>query len=70
MREQTFDAIVDLVAEHEPVDAEDIPELLDEEIDTEQAAAYLSVAEERERVLEVNGRFWVMRVGPYSDSPE
>ncbi|RLM68617.1 hypothetical protein [Halorubrum sp. Atlit-26R] len=64
-----LDAIVDLVAENEPVVPEDVPELLDEEIDVEDAERYLSVAEERGRVLKVNGNYWVMRIGKYAANP-
>jgi len=71
MGEQTaVDEIVELVAENEPVGPSDVPELVDEEIDVKRAAEYLSVAEERGRVLKVNDRYWVMRIGPYSDIPE
>lgn len=65
-----LDAIVDLVAENEPVVPEDVPNLLDGAIDVEEAERYLSAAEDRGRVLKVNGNYWVMRIGKYADSPE
>jgi uncharacterized protein (DUF1697 family) len=65
-----LDAVVDVVAENEPVVPEDVPELLEQEIDVEEAERYLSVAEERERVLVVNDKYWVMRIGKYADNPE
>jgi hypothetical protein len=60
--------VVDVVATHEPVTAEDVNEHIDsDEIELQQVENLLTIAEERERVLKVNGRYWVMRVGKYAD---
>lgn len=64
----TLDEIVDIVATHEPVSSEEVHDHIDSDgIDLQQVENLLSVALERERVLKVNGRFWVMRVGKYAD---
>lgn len=64
----SLDEIVDIVATHEPVTAEDVDEHINSnEIDIKQVENLLSIAEKRERVLKVNGKFWVMRVGKYAD---
>lgn len=65
----SLDKIVDIVATHEPVTAEDVDEHINSgEIDIEQVKNLLSIAEKRDRVLKVNGKFWVMRVGKYTDN--
>lgn len=64
----SLDEIVDIVATHEPVTVEDVNEHIDsDEIELQQVENLLTIAEERERVLKVNGKFWVMRVGKYAD---
>jgi len=64
----SLDKVVDIVATHEPVSPEEVQEHIDsDEIDLQQVENLLSVATERERVLIVNEKYWVMRVGKYAD---
>lgn len=68
-RPVSLNKVVDIVATHEPVTAEDVDEHTDSnEIELQQVENLLSIAEKRERVLKVNGKFWVMRVGKYTDN--
>lgn len=67
----SLDDIVDVVATHEPVTAEDVLEHTNsDDIELEQVENLLSVALDRERILKVNGKYWVMRVGKYADTPD
>ncbi|MDB2250101.1 hypothetical protein [Halorubrum ezzemoulense] len=64
----SLDEVVDIVATHEPVTAEDVDEHINlNEIELQQVENLLTIAEERGRVLKVNGKFWVMRIGKYAD---
>lgn len=64
----SLDDIVDIVATHEPVTPDNVLKHTDsDEIDLQQVQNLLSIALERERILKVNGKYWVMRVGEYAD---
>ncbi|TKX60588.1 hypothetical protein EXE48_11485 [Halorubrum sp. ASP1] len=67
----SLDEVVDIVANNEPVTPEDVYNQIESnEISQEQVENLLSVALKRERILEVNDKFWVMRVGKYADNPD
>lgn len=68
MNEPLIDEVVAAVAEHEPIVPRDLPEKLETvDLDVDQAENLLAIAADRERILKVNGRYWVMRVGEYAD---
>jgi uncharacterized protein (DUF1697 family) len=67
----SLDEVVDIVANNEPVTPEDVYNQIESnEISQEQIENLLSVALKRERILEVNDKLWVMRVGKYADNPD
>jgi CO dehydrogenase/acetyl-CoA synthase alpha subunit len=63
-----LDAVIDAVAQDGPVVPSNLPGLLSKyNLDESQVESLLDEAERRNRVLLVNGAYWVMRVGKYAD---